>query len=175
MNDLERLKVWAWSGDPIAKETFTAMGTNPIPLSVTDVTTALNTGMVDTVYAPPLGAIALQWNLYVKYMTSLPLAHSTGALLIEKGFADKIPQELFAMLKEESRRAMAELTAQLRNQTQESIDLLAKSGLQVLPVPEGSDLKGFYRVHDQVAQALAGKLYSKEVLDMVYRILKRTS
>ena len=67
VGDLAKLKVWTWSGDPIAKETFSAMGTNPIPLAITDVTTALNTGMIDTVYAPPLGAIALQWNLSVKY------------------------------------------------------------------------------------------------------------
>jgi len=33
-------------GDPIAKETFSAMGTTPFRLAITDVTTALNTGMI---------------------------------------------------------------------------------------------------------------------------------
>ncbi|MGE5841008.1 MAG: TRAP transporter substrate-binding protein DctP, partial [Deltaproteobacteria bacterium] len=35
VNDLAKLKVWTWSGDPIAEETFSAMGTNPIPLAIT--------------------------------------------------------------------------------------------------------------------------------------------
>jgi len=173
LGDLAKLKVWTWSGDPIAKETFSAMGTNPIPLAITDVTTALNTGMIDTVYAPPLGAIALQWNLYVKVMTSLPLAHSTGAVLISKNFAQKIPAEHFKIIKDEFHRSMERLTLELRKQTEESVALLEKGGIKLLPVPQEADLKDFYRVHDRVAQALTGKVYPKEVLDRVYDILKK--
>jgi TRAP-type transport system periplasmic protein len=172
VSDLERLRVWVWSGDPIAGETFSAMRTNPIPLAVTDVTTALNTGMIDTVYAPPLGAMALQWDLYVKTMTSLPLAHSTGAVLLARSFADKMPPPLLRLLREESHRAMAELTMQLRQQTRESIELLGERGIQVLAMPDEEDLKEFYRIHHQVARALEGKLYPKEVLERVYTILK---
>ena len=173
VGDLAKLKVWTWSGDPIAKETFSAMGTNPIPLAITDVTTALNTGMIDTVYAPPLGAIALQWNLYVKYMTSLPLAHSTGAILVSKSFAQKIPAEHFKIIKDEFHRSMERLTLELRKQTEESVALLEKGGIKILPVPDEADLKEFYKVHDRVAQALAGKVYPKEILDRVYDILKK--
>lgn len=173
VSDLAKLKVWTWSGDPIAKETFSAMGTNPIPLAITDVTTALNTGMIDTVYAPPLGAIALQWNLYVKYMTSLPLAHSTGAVLVSKNFAQKIPAEHFKIIKDEFHRSMERLTIELRKQTEESVAVLEKGGIKILPVPQEADLKDFYKVHDQVAQALTGKLYPKDVLDNVYDLLKK--
>jgi TRAP-type C4-dicarboxylate transport system substrate-binding protein len=173
VSDLAKLKVWAWTGDPIAKETFSAMGTNPIPLAITDVTTALNTGMVDTVYAPPLGAIALQWNLYVKYMTSLPLAHSTGAVLISKNFAQKIPPEYFKIMKDEFHRSMDRLTLELRKQTEESVALLEKGGIKILPMPQGTDLQEFYKVHEQVAQALTGKLYSRDLLDKVYDLLKK--
>lgn len=171
VSDLQRLKVWTWTGDPIARETFSAMGTNPVPLAVTDVTTALNTGMIDTVYAPPLGAMALQWDLYVKTMSAFPLAHSTGALLVSRGLSDKMSPELLGLLKEEAHRAMAELTAQLRLQSRESIELLQKKGIQIVAPPEEQDLKAFYRVHDQVAQALEDRLYPKEVLDRVYTIL----
>ena len=173
VRDLAKLKVWTWSGDPIAKETFSAMGTNPIPLAITDVTTALNTGMIDTVYAPPLGAMALQWHVYAKYMTSLPLAHSTGAVLIAKSFAQKIPAEHLRIVRDEFHTSMEQLTLELRKQTQESISLLEKGGIQILPMPQDADLKDFYRVHDQVAQALTGKLYSKDVLDRVYGLLKK--
>jgi len=79
LKDLSGLKVWTWAGDPIAKETFAAMGVNPIPLAITDVTTALNTGMVDTIYAPPLGALALQWYTSIDYMLDLPIVHSPEA------------------------------------------------------------------------------------------------
>jgi len=149
------------------------MGNNPIPLSITDVTTALNSGMIDTVYAPPLGAIALQWNISVKYMNSMPLAHSTGAVLVSKNFAQKIPSEHFKIIRDEFHRSMERLTIELRKQTEESVALLEKGGVKILPMPQDADLKEFYRVHDQVAQALTGKLYSKDVLDKVYDLLKK--
>ena len=72
LDDLTGLKIWAWAGDPIAKETFVTMGVNPIPLAITDVNTALNTGMIDTVYAPPLGALALQWHTKLSYHDGAP-------------------------------------------------------------------------------------------------------
>jgi TRAP-type C4-dicarboxylate transport system substrate-binding protein len=173
VGDLSRLKVWAWSGDPIAKQTFASMGTNPIPLAITDVTTALNTGMIDTVYAPPLGALALQWHTSLKFMMSLPLAHSTGAVLISRRFSDKIPPDLLKRLKDDFQSAMVELTAELRAQSEETIQLLEKSGLKALPMPSEADLQDFYRVHERVAQALAGDIYPKELLDRVYEILGR--
>ncbi|UCF55775.1 MAG: TRAP transporter substrate-binding protein DctP [Deltaproteobacteria bacterium] len=171
--DLRGLKVWTWYGDPISKEFFSLMGTNPIPLTITDVTTALNTGMIDTFYAPPLGALALQWHSYVKYMTSLPLAHAISAVLISSKYFQEIPPKLSKTLKNEFQQAMTDLTSDLREQTEESIKLIQKSGLEIIPVPPDSDLQLFYKTHDQVAQRLVGKVYPRELLDRVYAILKR--
>lgn len=172
-SDLSRLKIWTWSGDPISKATFSQMGVNPIPLSVTDVTTSLNTGMIDAVYAPPLGALALQWHTYLKYMTSFPLAHSTGAILISAGYFKKIPAALSIMLKREIELAMINLTSELRKQSEEAITLIQKSGIKLIPKPSDADLKEFNKIHHQVAQNLAGKIYPKKLLGRVYQVLKR--
>ena len=171
--DLAKLKVWTWSGDPISKATFSSMGTNPIPLAITDVTTALNTGMIDTVYAPPLAALALQWHVYLKYMTSFPLVHSTGAVLISKKFFDKLPPHLSKMLIDEFEPAMADLTTDLRAQADEAVSLLRKSGLTIIPIPNETDRKDFYKVHDRVAKDLTGKIYPPELLERVYRLIKK--
>ena len=173
VKDLSGLKVWAWTGDPIAKETFSAMGVNPIPLAITDVTTALNTGMIDTVYAPPLGALALQWHTSMNYMTALPLAHSTGAILISSKYFKKLPNDLADILITSFRAAVKELTIILRKQTKESVRLIRESDLTITPVPTGADLAEFYSVHEHVARNLTGKIYPKEILDRVYVILKR--
>ena len=172
--DMAQLKVWTWSGDPISKATFSFMGTNPIPLAITDVTTALNTGMIDTVYAPPLGALALQWNAYVNYMTALPLTHATGAVLLSKSFFDKLPAHLSKLLLDEFEPAMADLTTDLRAQTKEAIGLLEKGGITIIPMPTGKDLEDFYKVHDEVAKDLMGKIYPKALLDRIYSLIGRT-
>lgn len=173
VNDLRGLRVWAWSGDPIAKETFAAMGVNPILLAITDVTTALNTGMINTVYAPPLGAIALQWYTSMSYVMTLPLAHSTGAVLISSKYFNKLPQDLSKILTSAFDKAMIKLTSTLREQNKEAFQLIRDGGLTIIPVPSGSSLNEFYKIHEQVARKLTDKIYPKEVLEQVYNILKR--
>jgi len=173
VKDLSGLKVWIWAGDPIAKETFSTMGVNPISLAITDVTTALNTGMIDTIYAPPLGALTLQWHSLMNYMTALPLAHSTGAILISLKYFKKLPFDLANILITSFEAALKKLTLTLRKQTAESVRLIRESGLNILPVPSGADLDEFYGVHGRVARNLTDKMYPKEVLERVYVILKR--
>jgi len=171
VSDLSKLRVWIWSGDPIAKETFSSMGVSPVPLAITDVNTALSTGMIDTVYVPPLGALTLQWYPYLKFMMSLPLAYSTGAVLISRSFSSRMTTDLFNLLKKDFHQTMAELTEDLRAQNKETIHLLEEKGLKVLPMPAGPDLRDFYTVRDKVAKALSGKVYPAELLERVNLIL----
>jgi TRAP-type C4-dicarboxylate transport system substrate-binding protein len=171
VQDIARKKVWTWSGDPVAKETFTQMGTSPIPLSIADVLTSLNTGMIDTVYGPPLGAVALQWHRYLKFMTSLPLTHSTGALLISADSFRRIPEEHSRMVKSEIRQAMARLTLELREQNETAIQIIQKGGVTITPMPTGAELEAFYRIHDQVAGKLAGDLFPRDLLERINKIL----
>lgn len=175
LEDLAGLKVWTWSGDPITKATFAAMGVNPIPLAVTDVLTAANTGMIDTVYAPLLGALALQWHTAMKYVMDLPLGHSTGAMLISSGFYQKLPPDLTRLLRETVEPAMRGLTEELRKQSNEAMQALRQSGLEIVPPPEGAGLRQFYDIHEQVGRNLAGKVYPSQLLDRVYAILERNA
>ena len=173
LDDLTGLKIWAWAGDPIAKETFVTMGVNPIPLPVTDVNTALNTGMIDTVYAPPLGALALQWHTGLSFMMALPLVHSTGAILISSRYYGKLPPDLAALLQETMKSAMANLTKTLRRQREEAIQVIRDSGITVIPVPSEEARKPFYSTHEKVARKLTGRIYPEALLLRVYQILNR--
>lgn len=173
IKDFSGLKVWTWAGDPMAKETFAAMGVNPIPLAITDVTTALNTGMIDTIYAPPLGALALQWYPYINYMLDLPIVHATGAVLISRKFFGKLPQDLAFLLAEKTEKAMAVLTLELRKQNKEAIQVIKDSGVTIIPAPAGPDLKEFQSIGNVVARNLTGVIYSKEILSRVKELMKK--
>lgn len=173
LSDFAERKVWTWSGDPVSLETFTAMGASPIPLAATDVTTSLSTGMIDTVYGPPLGALALQWHTYTKYMTSLAMAHASGAVLISDRFFRRLPQDLAHLLHTEFFDAMSELTRALRDQSRKAVEVIERSGQTRIPKPTGGELQEFYRIHGQVAKSLSGRLYPQQILDRVYEILDR--
>lgn len=73
VKDMEDVKAWMWEGDPIAEVSFKVLKLAPIPLSIIDVNSALQTGMINCVYAPPLAIIPLQWFTKAKYMLDVPL------------------------------------------------------------------------------------------------------
>ncbi|HLA99953.1 MAG TPA: TRAP transporter substrate-binding protein DctP, partial [Bacteroidota bacterium] len=108
--DLSKTKMWMWEGDPIAEAAFRALGVTPIPLTITDVLTSLQTNLIDGVYTSPLAAIALQWFTRVKYMLDLPLANATGAVVMsQKKFLD-LPEDLRIILRKNGRKYMRRLT-----------------------------------------------------------------
>jgi len=75
VEDMRGAKTWLPEGDIMSGLTLDIAGVSPVPLPIVDVYTALQTGLVDTVAAPPMGAIAFQWHTKVNYMTDVPLMY----------------------------------------------------------------------------------------------------
>lgn len=154
LDDLKKRRIWYWQGDPLAKAFFDASGLAPVPLSIIDVYTSLSTGMIDTVYAPPLGAIALQWFAKTKYITNVPMANGIGSLVVSRRFYQDLPQDLQKLLKRTGNETGAKLVAATRRDNLESMQLLQDRGLTLV---EGEqDLKSgeIKRISDQAAEQL---------------------
>ncbi len=90
LDNLRKAKVWTWADSPMTKVIFDEANVSAIPLSVPDVLVGLQTGLVDVVYAPPTGAISLQWFTKIKYMTDVNLIYLIGGLVIQKKMFNKI-------------------------------------------------------------------------------------
>ena len=69
LDDLGGVRMWMWEGDPVAEATFKALNINAIPLSVIDVLTSLQTGLIDGAYTSPLAAtiVSLVFNLLLPH------------------------------------------------------------------------------------------------------------
>ncbi len=169
--DLKGTKMWMWEGDPIAEATFRALGVTPIPLSITDVLTSLQTNLIEAVYTSPLACVSLQWYTRVKYMMDVPLADAAGAVLISKKKFDKLPAEYQQILREKGRFYMKKLVDLSRKDNDESIQLMKNNGIQLVHVPE-ENLPQFIEAGKKARQQLVGKLYSQELLNKVERALE---
>lgn len=169
--DLKGTKMWMWEGDPIAEATFRALGVTPIPLSITDVLTSLQTNLIEAVYTSPLACVSLQWYTRVKYMMDVPLADAAGAVLISKKKFDKLPAEYQQILREKGRFYMKKLVDLSRKDNEESIQLMKNNGIQFVHVPE-ENLPQFIEAGKKARQQLVGKLYSQELLNKVERALE---
>ncbi len=171
-DEFKTLKMWMWEGDPVAEATFKAFGLNPIPLSITDVLTSLQTGLIDAVYTSPMACIALQWFTKVNYIIDVPLTNSTGAVLISKRAFKKIKPEYQTLLKEKGFAFFRKLTEISRSDNSESLKMMRKNGLKILPLGSPENLVKFQEMGDKARMELLGKLYDRELLDKIQTALR---
>lgn len=168
--DLKGIKMWTWEGDPIAETAFRTLGINPIPLSVIDVMTSLQTGLIDAFYTSPYAAIALQWYARVKYMVEVPLADAAGAVLISKKFYDQLPKDLQEILIRNGRIHISKLSKLSRKENADAIRELRKRGITMLAATE-KDLQEYVEVGSRSRRALVGRMYSEDFLNRVEKAI----
>ncbi len=162
--DMRKQKMWVWEGDPIAVAAYKALGVNPIPLSVVDVMQSLQTGLIDAVYGPPLGVVALQWHAKLKHIFPVPLAESTGAVLVSKAFFDKLPAEQQKLLLSVSDRHLKRLNVQTNAENDKALETLQKQGLSLAAKPDGSGMKRYEELGVSARKELVGKMFSADLL-----------
>ncbi|MBM3330182.1 MAG: ABC transporter substrate-binding protein, partial [Calditrichaeota bacterium] len=170
-SSLRAVKPWAWDGDPLAQGFFAELGRSPVSLAITDVHLALQTGMIDAVYASPLGCLALQWFKKLAFMSDVPFTNAMGAVLVDKKTFTSLATETQVALRAIARRHLEELVRTTRQENREAYDLLQKEGLKPAPSTpaERDELRAVgLRVHDR----LAGSLYSQGLLDRTRAILR---
>lgn len=137
VNSIEALrhkKVWLPEGDAIIQATYATLGIPPVPLSLADVYTGLQTGMIDTIGTSPMGAIAFQWHTKVKYVADIPLVYLMGNLVLEqKAFARVSPADQ-AIVLQVMQAAMRRLGENNRRGEQDARLALQQQGIQFVPI-----------------------------------------
>ena len=137
VDDLRKQKAWIPENNFVADQALKAFSVTPIPLPLRDVLVALQTGMVNTVAASPIGAITLQWHTKVKYVTDLPVAYIYGILAVNKKDFEKISPDDQAIVRKVMGDISAELDGLNRKDNLAALDALHKQGLIFIkPKPE---------------------------------------
>jgi len=137
---------------------------------VPDVLPSLQTGLINACYGSPLSTLALQWHTKVKYMTELPTAVGIGATVVLKKDFDSLSKEDQKVLVEGSKILEDKLITIVRKDNERALAKMKSLGLEVVPVPPAF-------VEDMRASSvaiwddLAGKMYSKEWLEKIKRLL----
>ena len=162
--DLKPLKLSVAEGDAELLQAWRVMGYNAIPLATNDLMTALQNGMVEAFYAPPLVAASFQWFGIAKHMCGIQVAPLIGGIVISKKTWDEIPADIRPKLVKSARQIVDGLFAETNTLEKSAIDTMLKHGLQIHPVPaDGTKLweKEAHKGWD----AYVGKTFSKELLE----------
>jgi TRAP-type C4-dicarboxylate transport system substrate-binding protein len=170
-DDLKNLKLWTWEGDPVALAAFEALDLSPIPLSLENVLTSLQTGLLDSYYTSPYAALVLQWYTRSKYMVNVPLANASGAVLLSKKFYDKLPADLQEILRRNGRSAFRKLTELSRDENAQALEEFKKRGMTFIEASP-QDVEMYSNAGAAARRALTGKLYTADLLQRVEKELE---
>jgi len=135
IQDLKGQKVWVPEGDTISRIVFETTGVSPISLSLADVMTGLQTGLIDTVANSPIGAIALQWHTKVKYLTDTPLTYYYGMLAVDRRVFMKIRPSDRHIVREVMQGIFQELNRQNRLDNENAKQALRSQGIAFVKPP----------------------------------------
>jgi TRAP-type C4-dicarboxylate transport system substrate-binding protein len=169
--NLQKAKVWIWEQSPMSKTIFDEAKVSAIPLSIPDVLVGLQTGLVNVVYAPPTGAISLQWFTKIKYLTDVPLVYLAGAIVVSKETFQQISPSDQSSVIEISHRYLNQLKAVTRNENREAIQVMIKHGTKAI-TPSKDQINEFKRLSNQAMSRMGSQSFSKKVLNEVSSILE---
>lgn len=174
LEEMRSSRFWMWEGDPLAAAFFAASEIHPIPLSITEVLTSLSTGLVDTVYASPLGAIALQWASKVSYMSELPMADGIAGIIVSRRFFDRLPADLQTLLTEVMARHARDLVVATRKDNATSTRVMKERGVEVTFDRSCLKPEEVAAIQGRAVDRLVGHLFSREVMEEVQGYLAET-
>lgn len=151
--DVQAQKVWAPDGDPGSARVLRSFDINPVPLSIADVLSGLQTGLINGVAVPPVAAIALQWHNQLDYLMDLPLLYVYGLLTISNRPFERLSAADQSVLREVMAGVVDEVNARARKDHVSALDALYAQGVE-RTVPDAAQVSDWHAYAERSKQAM---------------------
>ncbi len=167
--DMKQLKMFVWAGDDQYVELWKKAGFNPVPLPSTEISTALQTGLVNAITSTVQGVVLMQWYKQLDSMCDLKWAVLLGAIVVSKSTWDKIPAEARPAIKEAAQDACRRLSRFSRQSESRDIEVLKQQGVKVIPVDAPAAAQ-WRQLIDGVLPQVRGSYVPDKPLDAVLKL-----
>lgn len=135
-SDLKGRKAWLPEGDVIGETVLREAGMVPVSLPLSDVLTGLQTGLVDVVAGPPVGAVALQWFTKAEFLVDLPVLYTYGSLIFSERAFSGVSEPDRAIVREVFEDVVRRLDREARESNRAAREALVKQGVEIIePAP----------------------------------------
>jgi TRAP-type transport system periplasmic protein len=172
VSEMRRQKVWIPDNDPMILEAVKAFDITPFPLSIADVRAGLQTGLINTVTTPPIGAVALQWHTQINYLMYEPFLYIYGVLAVDRQAFSKILPDDQRIFREIMGHVFRELDSLNREDNVNALETLREQGIEFIK-PLAGAMEKWYADARAVPDRLinAGKL-SQDMVNTLENLLK---
>lgn len=171
LSQLQQAKTWAPSDDPITAAFLESLGISPITLTIPDVLSSLQTGLIDTAFNSLYGSIILQWFTKAPFITDKPYGYAYGGFIMSSKAVNRLSAEQKAILQQAAAKYFPDLIKKTRQSNLESRAVLEAQGASfVQTTPEVVATLEKHR--DETIDKLIGKAFSKEMYQALTKALQ---
>jgi TRAP-type C4-dicarboxylate transport system substrate-binding protein len=133
-DDLKKLVLFQWQGDPTSLGLWQAAGFNVRAGASSELLTGLKTGMYEACSVSPQVAALLRYYEDAPHMTDLNWSLLLGATVVTKDTWGKIPEDVRPALLKSAQDAGAKLREDIRRNGETAVAAMQKAGMKVVPV-----------------------------------------
>jgi len=172
VDDLIMQKNWLPEGDQISLAVYETVGISPIPLSLPDVYTGLQTGLINTIGSNPTSAIAFQWHTKLKYVTDIPLIYLVGTFVMDEKAFKKIKPEDQKIVTTVMDKVFKELDVLNRADNMKAREALMHSGLEFISLSNDEEQR-WRQLAEKSIESLGKKgIYSDKMYGVLTSLLQ---
>ena len=163
LDDLRQRKSWIPEKSDVGLSVYRYVGVSPISLSLSDVLTGLQTGLIDTVVTSPIGALALQWHTHIKYITDQPVNYLAAMLIIDKKAFYKLSKTDQEIVREVMEKAYKKIDEQNKVDNVAARQALINQGVKFIKLSD-SDKEEWEKIDDFVIKEMIQKYQYNKAL-----------
>ncbi len=171
VEEMKQQKMLTWFGE-IEVATLGELGINPIKVSVPEIVTSLQTGLINANIGPPTWQMGTQAFIQTKYYVTPPFFYSIAAIILDKpqidSIAGKYPKGLGDDIINLARRLIMsqekEWRSEIRDYERRSLMAFENAGMKRVDFEEIQVMKS---ASIKVWKNLANKLYPGYLLDKI--------
>jgi TRAP-type C4-dicarboxylate transport system substrate-binding protein len=177
--DIKKQRIMTWFGK-VETTTFEELGISPTPVSVPEIVTSLNTGLVNGNYGPGPWILGTQAYTNYKNYIAQPLFYSPAAIIFSTKIQDKMKDEypgnfmnnlMEILVQETTTFERLWIDKHLRPYESKSMKAFRDYGIKPVSL-SASDMATIEAASKRVWTKLAGDLYPKSLLDRVLKELE---
>lgn len=169
---VKKHRLFSWAGDSEGVELWERAGFNVVPLPNVELSTSLQTKLINAFDTVPYYAVATQAFRNVGYMIDMNWTPLTGALVLTKAAWDQIPEDLQPTLKQ----IAATYSIRYRNATQkmeqDAVNAMVNRGLKVI-TPEPEVVAEWDLAMEKLYPDIRGFYVSEEDFDWMHAVAKK--
>ena len=172
VDEVKKARLFSWAGDSEGLGIWRKAGFNVVPLPMTELTTSLQTNMINAFDTVPYYAVASQAYRHVSYMIDMNWTPLPGALVITKEAWDTIPDDLKPVLKRISGEYSERFRTETRKMEASAIEAMKARGLLVV-TPEPHVVAAWDEAMEQAYPDIRGSYVSEEDFDWMVDVSRK--